>query len=287
MEFKPICLEHKEVYEAFYKKLYRQSSDTSFTTPYIWSPSMQSRLFVSEDILCVQGRTSAGHPFYMMPQGDGDKEAFLRLLYEKCKDVSIPFSLRWILREELPLVQKVFGEKLTISSVRDGADYIYKTESLCTLKGKKLHGKRNHVNAFKSQYAYKTEEITESTLPMARAFVLEHCRTKEEAAAMEKLFAAYFDLGLCGMLLYAGDTLCAVTCGERINEDTALIHLEKGDTAFSGVYPAVNQLFIQTFFSDTQFINREEDMGIEGLRKAKLSYHPAYLLEKFNACEAK
>ncbi len=287
MEFNPVTLAHKEVYEAFYKKEYRQASDTAFTTPYIWSPSMCSAIFVSDDILCIEGKSGAGHPFYMMPQGDGDKEAFLRTLYERCHDLSIPFSLRWILKEELPLVQKVFGEKLTVTSVRDGADYIYQTESLCTLKGKKLHGKRNHVNAFKTQYAYKTEAITESTLPLARAFVLERCRTKEEEAAMTKLFDAYFVLGLCGMLLYASDTLCAVTCGERINADTALIHLEKGDTAFTGVYPAVNQLFIQNFFSDTRFINREEDMGIEGLRKAKLSYHPAYLLEKFNACEAK
>ena len=98
-------------------------------------------------------------------------------------------------------------------------------------------------------------------------------------------FAAVFQ-ALVIILCFTAGTALIMWLGEQINEDTALIHLEKADTNFTGAYPAVNQLFIENYFSHTKFINREEDMGIEGLRKAKLSYRPAYLLEKFTAVEA-
>ncbi len=100
------------------------------------------------------------------------------------------------------------------------------------------------------------------------------------------MFSLYFYLGLTGMILFVEGTVAAVTVGEKITDDTALIHLEKADTEFLGSYPAVNQLFVSNFFANTRYINREEDMGIEGLRKAKLSYRPAFLLEKFTVTEA-
>lgn len=286
MEFHQIVPEDKEIYEKHYKAVYRQTSDAAFATPYVWAPSFHTELYAEEDILCMQGKNRQGVPYYMMPAGTGDKAGFLRKLYERCHDLGIPFSLHWLSREDVALVTEIFPEKLQITESRNSAEYVYETEALRTLSGKKLHAKRNHVNAFKSAYAYTTADITENTLDAARDFVLARCNSEEETVAMERLFDAYFYLELTGMLLYADGQLAAVTAGEQINEDTALIHLEKADTNFTGAYPAVNQLFIENYFSHTKYINREEDMGIEGLRKAKLSYRPAYLLEKFTAVEA-
>ncbi len=286
MEFKPIRLADKNRYEAFYKAQGRMASDASFTTPYAWAASFHTSLCEENGLLCIQGKSkTTGTPYYMMPQGDGDKEGFLKELYTYCHDLSIPFSLHWLLEEDLPVVQKALGNAFSISPARDSAEYIYETEALRTLSGKKLHAKRNHVNAFKAAYAYSYTDITEDTLSDAEDFVLKHCQTDEESLAMRRLFASYFTLGLTGMLLYADGKLAAVTAGEKINKETALIHLEKADTDFTGVYPAVNQLFVENFFADTKYINREEDMGVPGLRKAKLSYRPAFLLEKFTLSE--
>ena len=119
----------------------------------------------------------------------------------------------------------------------------------------------------------------------AADFVINKCKTADEIGAMKRFFSAYSS-SLSGLILLVKDEIIGVTVGEKINSDTALIHLEKGNTEYAGVYPFINQLIVQTYFSDTLYINREEDMGIEGLRKAKLSYNPAFLIEKFTASEA-
>ena len=287
MEFRPIQKSDKAIYEAFYKDGTRMASDASFLTPYAWAGSYAPSLYTEKDLICVEGKPKGRAPYYLMPQGPGDKIRLIQQMHRRCLSLSLPFSIHWVLKDELPLVKEAIGDAIWIEDVRDGADYIYETASLCTLSGKKLHAKRNHVNTFKATYSHRFETITAENLDKASAFVYARCNTQEEKIAMQRLFQAYFDFALTGMLLYANETLCAVTVGEKINADTALIHLEKGDTSFTGAYAAVNQIFISNYFPDTVYVNREEDMGIEGLRKAKLSYRPAFLLEKYNVYEAK
>lgn len=283
MEFHPIKLADRQEYEKQYRAVRRMTSDASFATPYVWAPSFHTELCSEADILCVQGKNREGVPYYMMPVGHGDKAAFLKRLYERCHDLGIPFSLHWLHREDVTLMEAIFPGKLEVQESRNSAEYVYETESLCTLSGKKLHGKRNHVNAFRAAYTSEVCDITAENICNARQFVLQHCNSPEETLAMERLFDAYFDLGLTGMLLYAGDALVGVTAGEMLTDDTALIHLEKADTAFTGAYAAINQCFVENYFAHTKYINREEDMGIPGLRKAKLSYHPVQLLAKYSA----
>ena len=189
--------------------------------------------------------------------------------------------MHWLLKEDVPFVKSILGDSVQIESSRNSAEYIYETKSLLTLSGKKLHAKRNHVNSFKSSYAYSFSEISIDNIQSAQEFVIKNCKTPEETKAMSRLFSIYFDCALCGMIVYVDGVIVGVTVGEKVTKDTALIHLEKG------VYPFINQLFVQSYFSDTLYVNREEDMGIEGLRKAKLSYNPAFLLEKFTVTEVK
>jgi len=285
MVFHPIVAEDKQIYEKHYKTEYRMSSDASFTTPYVWAPSFKTHIHCADEILCVQGINRENVPYYMMPVGLGNKEAFLRRLYERCHDLSIPFSLHWLHRTDVEFLEKVFPGKLHVEESRNSAEYIYDTEMLCKLSGKKLHSKRNHVNAFRKAYAFEIKDITADKIEDARSFVLKRCNSADEIQAMDRLFDDYFYLGVTGMLLYVDGLLVGVTAGEQITEDTALIHLEKADTDYTGAYATVNQLFAENYFSHTKYINREEDMGIEGLRKAKLSYHPAFLLEKYTVTE--
>ena len=286
MEFKPLTKENKSAYEAIYRAYPRLGADASFTTPFAWAGSFQTKLFLGEDALCMEGTSRTGLPYYMMPLSSPPQMRLLQRLYDRCHALGIPFTLRWLQKEDLPVLESLFPGKFSVQSPRDAAEYIYETSALLTLSGKKLHAKRNHVNAFRAAYAYEIRHLSEENLSEALGFVLDHSNTADEKMAMERLFSVYTDFSLKGMLLYVDGTLVGVTVGEEIGGETALIHLEKADTAFTGAYAMVNQLFVQNYFAHTRYINREEDMGIEGLRKAKLSYRPAFLLEKFTVSEA-
>ncbi len=285
MDFQPIKQQDKKIYETHYRAGCRMGSDTSFVTPYAWANSFHTNLYIENDAICMRGRSRNGEYYYMLPTGAKGAEALLRKLYEYCHDNSLPFTLRWLQKEELPLLEKLFPGKLSVTEVRDAAEYVYDTASLITLSGKKLHAKRNHVNAFRAAYAHEIRTIDADTIDEARSFVLAHCNSEEEKLAMIRLFDVYLPFSLIGMAIYVDGKMIAVTVGENIGCNTALIHLEKADTEYTGAYAAVNQLFIENFFSHTKFVNREEDMGIEGLRRAKLSYRPAFLLEKFTVTE--
>ncbi len=160
MNFHPIVPEDKELYEKHYRATYRMTSDASFATPYVWAPSFHTALYAENDVLCVQGKNREGVPYYMMPVGSGDKAAFLQALHAHCRAHGIPFSLHWLSKEDVQFVESVFPGRLQVQESRNSAEYVYETEQLRTLAGKKLHAKRNHVNAFKAAYTYSLTEIT-------------------------------------------------------------------------------------------------------------------------------
>ncbi len=174
------------------------------------------------------------------------------------------------------------------SAGRDFCDYLYDAQSIITLKGKKYAGQRNHINKFKSLYpdAY----FCEPDLPLARDFCRDYFEDfgkktavsdYEYAALLHQLdnWDAYGQVG--GMLVHEGKAI-ALSVGEIVG-DTLIIHTEKADIRYAGAYPMMVQSFAAAFAQNVRYINREEDMGLEGLRTSKLSYHPTALLEKFTA----
>ena len=174
---------------------------------------------------------------------------------------------------------------------RDNFDYIYNMEDLRTLSGKKYHGKRNHINQFLSANEYEYVEITPSMLLECMA-IYEAWLAKKDPAEQgvlgEKnailIGLQYMEqLGPKGGGIRMGGQLRAFSLGERLDDEMAVIHIEKAEGEIPGLYPLINQAFVDNAWKDVTYINREEDMGLEGLRKAKLSYHPAFLLEKFKA----
>lgn len=172
---------------------------------------------------------------------------------------------------------------------RDNADYVYDAEDLITLAGKKFHAKRNHINRFSSSYDYRYIKLeagmTEQCMALYREWSKE--RGEEEGYDYGEEQAIYTGLthldalGLTGGGITIDGQLKAFTLGRRIDDEMAVVHIEKADTEITGLFTAINQQFIQNEFSDMKLINREEDMGIEGLRKAKLSYQPVGFVNKF------
>ena len=175
---------------------------------------------------------------------------------------------------------------------RGNFDYVYSGEKLRTLAGKKLHGKRNHINRFlEENSSWEYVEIDGSMLEECVSVYNEWCQSRGEdetdcvgeACAIRAGITHMKTLGLVGGGIRIGGMLVAFTLAERIDSEMAVVHIEKADGKINGLYPFINQQFVTRELSDVAWINREEDMGIEGLRTAKLSYHPDRMIEKYEA----
>ena len=200
-------------------------------------------------------------------------------------------------------VEKSFAEELAryphakfnITAERDRFDYVYLAQDLINLSGRKFHRKKNHLNAFRKEYPdAKYLPITEEIIPQCREelniWYEAHKRINPdnafidyERAAINEIFDHFDKFKLKGGTILLDNKVVAFTFGEKLNSDTAVIHVEKAAPNIRGVYAAINQKFIEHEWSDMIYINREEDMGIDGLRQAKESYRPIKLIEKFNA----
>ena len=187
-------------------------------------------------------------------------------------------------------LETFFPGKFQIEYDRDEADYVYEREKLETLSGKKLHGKRNHINKFKSvhedwDYETLTEDNVEECFQMALKWRnLNGCEDDEEKNAEMCVslnsLRLFRELNLVGGVLRVEGEIVAFTMGEKLCEDTFVVHIEKAYADVDGAYPMINQQFVQHECMDYQYVNREEDTGADGLRQAKMSYRPAFLEEK-------
>jgi hypothetical protein len=194
--------------------------------------------------------------------------------------------------EQKTRLETQMPERFSFYAPRDYNDYIYLRTDLATLVGKKYQPKRNHVNKFKKTYSYEYLPITSELIPECLRFEAQWCRmhdcnaadgTGNERQAVLDGLNNFDALGLTGGALRVGDDLVAFTFGMPISADTFGVHVEKADTRFDGAYAVINYEFANRVPEQYIYLNREEDMGVEGLRKAKLSYHPTILLEKYTA----
>ncbi len=193
-----------------------------------------------------------------------------------------------------PMVDKLLldcpGMFEKVESV-DDEDYIYETEKLIRLAGKKYHSKRNFINRFESSYEYEyiplTGENALMCLPALEEWFSRHHEKMlfyfDEKEAILELLHHFDALGLRGAAIKIDGKIRAMTIGEFLPPDTAHILIEKADIDYPGLYAVINQKFLEREWSHTKLVNREEDMGVEGLRKAKQSYQPLYQNKVFNA----
>ncbi len=188
--------------------------------------------------------------------------------------------------------------EFSVKPMRNSFDYVYDIERLCELKGKKLQAKRNHCNRFAAENPdHQIVPLTKELLPLCREFTkrwhLEHEQTTDnhysaEKRAIDKVFDRFDELDMEGLVLMTGGEIAAFCMGNRIRKDTFDVNYEKALADIHGAYPTINRAFaryIHGKYPEVKWINREDDMGLEGLRKAKGSYHPDFLLEKFVAEE--
>ena len=228
----------------------------------------------------------------MMPIGNGDLKKVLDAMIEDSKYEKEQFCMLGVCSGMCEELKEIMPDRFHFEADRDYTDYLYLRTDLATLAGKKFQSKRNHVNKFRKTYNYEYVPLTPDRIPECMELEAEWCKmnncNQHEGTGNERRALIYalqnFDaLGLTGGILHVDGKIAAFTFGMPINEDTFGVHVEKADTRIDGAYAMINYEFANHIPEQYTYLNREEDLGIEGLRKAKLSYQPTILLEKYMA----
>ncbi len=285
---KEITIDEKELFNSYFEKDKGISQEVCFSNLYMWKSGYNMRYDIVDGFLVIFAGYEPIGEYIHFPVGDGDKHQVLLKLDEFMIKNYGGYSVRKLLKEDAAKLEELMPGMFKMEENREFFDYVYNIEELIALKGKKYHSKKNHVNTFKNTYDYIYHSISEENIKRcedcACKWILarNHDPDMEEYIATKTIFEKFFELGLKGAFLTVDDEIVALTVGEN-NFGTVIIHVEKADPAFKGAYAAINQMFLEKEFASLQFVNREEDLGIEGLRKAKLSYKPAILLEKITA----
>ena len=276
------------------KEILAQTSQTAcefcFGNIFIWSPIYGSELSMCQHFLIC--RSTDNKPSYSIPKGDGDYRHCIEALREEANSQGNNLELYAITEPEKEMLEQLMPGKFSFIESRHNFDYVYSVEELATLPGKKFHSKRNHISYFEKNNDWSYEGITKDNLQdcleMNHKWVEENLKRnpnglgKEETAIL-RAFENFDLLDFKGGLIRANGEVVAYTMGERLNENTFCTHIEKAFADIRGAYPIINREFAKNSLTEYKFVNREEDMGIEGLRKAKLSYNPVTLVKKYRA----
>lgn len=291
IEFKRPQLTDQELITSYFHKFPSRSCDRTFANVFLWARHYQVEFAQYRDVILFRDN-SAGIG-YAFPVGEDAavKDAVSDLLCYSGR-IGQPFVMYGITKENFAKLENWFPGKFVIEYDRDAADYVYEAEKLASLSGKKLHSKRNHINKFKAEhegswsYESLTEENLEECFQMALKWRNQNgCDDDEEKNAEMCVtlnsLRLFKELNLKGGFLRVDGQIAAFTLGEAINEDTFVVHIEKAFADVEGAYTVINQQFVEhEVLGKYMYVNREDDVGIEGLRKAKLSYKPEFLVEK-------
>lgn len=291
IDFKPITLEDKESIISYTMPSDFNNCDFSFANMCSWRFLYDSEFAIVDDFLLIRFRIeNKSRQAYMMPVGTGDLKHILNLLEIDAQEQGHPLLLLGITPQSKQLLEEVLPGSFHYIPERDFYDYIYLREDLVNLTGKKYQAKRNHINRFKKEYPYMYMPITPELVPECLAlekkwYKENHTEEDKEELSFERRSITYAlnhfnELGLTGGAICQNHQIIAFSFGMPINHNTFGVHIEKADTHYEGIYALINQEFAAHLPEQYIYLNREEDLGIEGLRKAKLSYQPTILLEK-------
>jgi hypothetical protein len=282
---KPITIEDKAVFKEYLSINQYENSEYNFTTWTAWQVVYQLKYAIIENCLCVLGENE-GSEYAYFPLGtpENTKKA-LTVLMADFKERGKPFVLMSLSQKMLDLLKEFDMLDLFLQdNRRDFADYVYLREKLISLSGKKLHGKRNHFNYFENNFSYELLPITDENEGACRdklkELIVERSLNPGEELNATNMVLKYRDLlNLESAALYVEGNLAGVILGE-CHHGTSIIHIAKSDVSYRGVAVALFKLFLESHQCHCTYVNFMEDLGIEGLRKAKLSYDPEYMIEK-------
>lgn len=329
--YTPIDISHKALFEKYIQANPCRSCDYSFTNIYTWKDRYHTEIAQDNDFLWARYREPDGRISYMMPlsingdsvmngrvsyahesfvlnhdasksEEDARLKSILQTLMAEAVDGGYPFAMQGVTRDMYDRLSAVLPDTFIYKPLRRDFDYLYHSNDLIQLSGKKYQPKRNHIHKLQSlpgctyrplqlsdipacmemtcQWIHQNHIYNEEFISSETESGIRENTIAEELQAIQYAFSHWEALGLQGGVLFLDEKMIAYTYGQPISTDTFGVHIEKADSEVDGAYPLINQLFAQQVATSYTYINREEDMGLAGLRKAKLSYHPVALIEK-------
>lgn len=295
LEFRDLTLADKPRVEECARAYSYHLCEHCFTDLFIWRGHYQTQICFWEGFLFVRMMTlDEKKPMYLAPIGNGDLAAAIKLLEQDAAERGVPFAMCSIAEDMKPRIEAVLPERYEYDTDESGWDYIYLSEKLQTLSGKKLQSKRNLVNRFKASYEgrWTYEDMTMDNVHDAFDFHIKWCQQNGcmrdqdfwgETCAIGTGLNLFEELDLRGGLLRLDGNVIAFTFGSKASEDMFVVQIEKADHNIDGAYQMINQQFVQRNCTEVKYVNREEDLGLEGLRKAKRSYRPEMMGVKYCA----
>ena len=286
--FKSITLDDKALFDKHYKKFPPVHSDNLFTTLISWKEySKYKYAFIKNNIIIMSEIKNQIQ--FRPPSGEKSRDLFDQVL-QLAKKQDSKYSFGVIDTETKDWLSNLYP-KLEFNSKREYFDYVYLASDLAELPGSSYSKIRNRVNKFKRNYTYEFEKITEKNMSEIQEFLKRWCLWKDcesdpllenEKKAILYSMANFFNLKLSGIAIRIDEAIEAIAVYEGMNQDTAVVHYEKGSPDFDGIYKLINQQTAKILQKDFKFIDREADMNLPGLRKAKMSYNPHHMVEVFH-----
>jgi len=294
IDFQPLKLSDRERYEKYLLDGTERGCEFSFANLYLWGRQRAAEV-AGHLVLFSQFSRRTVYPY---PVGTGDKTAVLEAIMEDSRQRGIPCRITGLNQENMALIAVKFPDRFRFHCDRDSYDYVYDINDLADLKGRKYQKKRNHVNRFREAWPrYTAEPLCDANVEQVRSLTDRWYARKQqedphgdyhmERAALTRALNHYAQLRMEGLVLRDGADVLAFTLGSPLSPDTFDVHFEKAHPDAEGAYPVVNWEFaryLRQKYPNLRFLNREDDLGLEGLRKAKLSYYPHHLVEKCWAC---
>jgi len=286
LNFEPISLEKQSEYSKYFEKCPQKASDYSFVNLWGWTKEYGLKWAWTDNLVWI--RQSLPEILYWAPVGPWDGVDWMSCFDEfrgkQALFIRIPEKLLLTWKES-------YGDRIAIEEQRGSWDYLYSISELVELKGKRFHKKRNLLNQFTKNYNFQFIPFGIEAIHMAMAMQEDWCTWRDcessnvlaaENNAISRVLNSWGKIGgLIGGAIIVNETMAAYTVAESLSADMLLIHFEKGNTDFKGVYQAINQLFLENSGKNYEIVNREQDLDDEGLRKAKLSYHPVDFIKKY------
>ena len=288
-DFHPVSLKDKDFIESSIAKKTEKNCEYSFGNILCYGEVLG--LEIAEIAGCFVSKLRGEGAMYCCFPVGGDIRAALETIRDEGRKSGKTAFFYGLSEEEAELFNSLFPDEPPAKEDRDHFEYCYNSSDLISLSGKKYQSKRNHISFFErnNNFTYEplTKAHTDECLSMNREWLEAHegdmDGLDEEFAVIERAFYYFDDVPFKGGVLRADGKIIAYTMGEELDSETFCVHFEKAFSSVRGAYPAINRYFAENALSGYKYINREDDAGHENLRKAKLSYHPAFLLKKYRA----
>ena len=281
-ESRGLELSDKQLFDAIFSETKPEICEYTFANLFAWRKLYDLKVSIFEDCVVLTSDREKKR-YFLEPLGKGDKAQVMKILLNKTGR-----EFRFISEPLKSSFEN--GRDFTVSPDKDNFDYVYSANELITLKGKKYDGKRNFIKRFKSENKYVYEALDGDNAKSCYAFAEEWCKLRDcegvdslkyESFAIREMLENFSGLGLSGGKIEIGGEICAFAIGEKLRDDTFVVHILKAKDGITGINQTMNNEFHTRVAAGYKLINLEQDLGLEGLRKSKLSYHPLKMMPKY------